>query len=546
VPDQIDFEQEEKLFTWLVRLTGLTGDEIRARYESFPAGANWYLPLGEVPADSIANNIEILSGFSGLVLEPYRARYYFDGGVAPHVVGYVTTIQAGEEEDYMRRGYQRDERVGQSGLERWGEEYLSGKRGGALYVFSSQGQIVTRLAERQAEPSQAIYTTIDRDFQQAVERAISGFRGAIVVMERDTGRVLAMASSPSFDPNAFEPRNRNFSYLLEEIFSDPETPTYNRATQGQYPPGSAFKLVTIAAALESGLYTPETTYECGYFFEELSGVTLHDWTYDYFLEDGETGPSGLLTLPQGLMRSCNPLFWHMGLDLYNQNKTTAISDMAKSGGFGSLTGIGVIDEEAGNMPVPESQLDATNLAIGQGATQVTPLQVAAFVAALGNGGTLYRPQLVERIVPPDGTLTFEFKPEETGKLPISPENLKVIQDAMRGVVISTKPYGTAWHRFTGLDINVAGKTGTAESGSGDPHAWFAGYTFDNRPNKPDIAIAVVVENIGQGSDYAAPIFRRVVELYFYGQPTKLYPWESSFYVTRTPTEEGGEEETPEP
>ncbi len=546
VPNQIDPDQEEKLYSWLVRLTGLTGDEIVSRYASFPPGVDWYLPLGEVAAETIASNIDILSGFSGLVLGPYRARYYFDGGIAPHVVGYVTTIQAGQEEEYLRKGYQRDERVGQAGLEKWGEDYLSGVRGGALYVFNPQGQIITRLAEREAQPSQAIYTTLDRDFQQEVERAISGYRGAVVVLERDTGRVLAIASSPSFDPNAFEPRNRNSSAMLEDIFSDPSTPTFNRAAQGQYPPGSAFKPVTMAAALESGLYTPETTYQCGYFFNELAGLTLRDWTYEHYLEDGKTIPSGLLTLPEGLMRSCNPFFWHMGLDLYNQDKTTAIADMARGFGLGAPTGIEVIEEEVGNVPVPQSPVDATNLAIGQGETLATPLQVAVFAAALGNGGTLYRPQLVERIAPPDGPPTFEFKPEERGKLPISPENLKVIQDAMRGVVVSTKPYGTAWHRFTGLDINVAGKTGTAESGFGDPHAWFAGYTFEDRPNQPDIAAVVIVENIGEGSDYAAPIFRRVVELYFYDRPAKLYPWESGFYVTRTPTPEFVGEETPEP
>ncbi len=544
VPGQIDPDQEEKLFTWLIRLTGLTEEQIRARYENFPPGVDWYVPLGEVPAGEIAQNIDVLSGLAGLQLNSYKARYYSDGGIAPHVVGYVTTIQADEEEEYLRKGYRRDERVGQSGLEKWGEEYLSGKRGGALYVFNSQGQIATRLAETQAEPSQAIYTTLDRDFQQAVQEALSGYRGAAVVLERDTGRVLAMASSPGFDPNAFEPLNRNSSDLLQAIFNDPSTPTFNRATQGQYPAGSVFKIITMAAALESGVYTPATTYECGYFFTELDGITLNDWTYDHFLQGDETPPSGLLTLPEGLIRSCNPFFWHIGLDLYNQELTTAVSDMARGFGLGQPTGIDGIEEAPGNIPDPVSQVDATNLAIGQGESLVTPLQVANFVAAIGNGGTLYRPQLIEQVLPPDGEPIMAFEPQPIGELPLDPENLGVIQEAMRGVVASTKPYGTAWHRFTGLDIPVAGKTGTAQSGFGDPHAWFTGYTFAERENQPDIAAAVVVENAGEGSDYAAPIFRRIVELYFYDQPAKLYPWESGFYITRTPTPEGFE--TPEP
>lgn len=545
-PALIDEDQADALFSVLVRLTGLSAETIQAMYADFPPGSDWYLALGEVPAAEVEQRFGDLSGLSGLVLNYDRWRYYYEGGIAPHVTGYVSPIQAGEEDEYLRRGYRIDERVGQSGLERWGEDYLSGERGGALYLFNSQGQILTKLAETQSQPAAAIYTTLDKEFQAEAERAIAGFPGAIVVLERDTGRVLAMVSSPGYDPNAFEPKNFNSSALLTELSSNPNQPLLNRASQGQYPLGSVFKIITMAAGLESGLFTPEFTYDCGYFFTELSGVTLNDWTYDHYLEDGKTQPSGMLTLMEGLMRSCNPFFWHLGLTLYNEGQDKAISDMARGFGLGEPTGIVGIEEASGNIPSPTSQVDATNLAIGQGESLVTPLQVAAFSAALGNGGTLYRPQLIEQVLPPEGEALRVFEPEAVGELPVGEETLNAIQDSMRGVIISTDPYGTAWHRFTGLDIPVAGKTGTAQSGFGDPHAWFAGYTFAERENQPDIAIAVVVENIGEGSDYAAPIFRRLVELYFYDRPAKVYPWESTFYVTRTPTPENFESSDTEP
>jgi penicillin-binding protein 2 len=532
-PDQINPQQEGKLFEWLTRLTDQSEAAIRDLYAQFPAGAGWYLPLAEVPAEQVVGDYDALSELSGLVLRPYKARYYFDNGIAPHLVGYVSAIQPEEVDAYKRKGYQQDERVGRAGLEKWGEPFLAGQRGGTLYVYNSQGQYYTKLAETSAKPSQSIYTTLDRDFQLTAQNAIAGFSGAIVVLERDTGRVLALVSSPGFDPNAFEPVNFNSSSLLSDL-NDQDRPLFNRATQGQYPLGSVFKIITMAAALDSGLYSPDTPYQCGYVFDEIPGVPRYDWTYEYYQQDGVTQSSGLLSLSGGLIRSCNPYFWHIGLDLYNRGMDKAISDMARNFGLGSQTGVQAMEEAAGYVPDPQNEVDAINLAIGQGEFQVTPLQVADFVAAVGNGGILYRPQVIETIAPPGGDPTYEFKPEIRGRLPLSKENLQAIQSAMHGVVASTQPRGTAYHIFSGLDINVAGKTGTAQSGSDQPHAWFAGYTFEEREDKPDIAIAVVVDNIGEGSVYAAPIFRRIVELYFRGTPGRLYPWESTYNVTPTP------------
>lgn len=543
-PDYVDLKADTGLISLLSGLSGYRYDTIASKIEAALPGE--YIPLGEVPVDQDPRRLQQLSTWGAAVVAEYSRRLYYGNGIAPHVVGYVSAIQQEEMAEYRRRGYRSDDRVGRKGLEQWGENILMGKRGGTLYVFSPDGRPIGELGTVAAEPGQEITTTLDRDFQREVQKAMSVYRGAIVVLERDTGRVLAMASSPGFDPNAFEIENYNWNTLLGEIVNDPALPQFNRATQGQYPLGSVFKIITMAAALESGRFTPESTYDCQYQFTELPGLTLYDWTWDHFQEDEKTQPSGLLTLPQGLIRSCNPWFWHIGLDLYNSGLTKAIAEMSRGFGLGSKTGIEGVEEQAGNIPEPGNAVDATNLAIGQGDMQVTPLQVARFIAAIGNGGTLYRPQVIERIAPPGGEATFTFKPEAQGKLPIQPSTLQVIQEAMKGVVASRTPPGTAYRPLAGLDIPVAGKTGTATSSGSEPHAWFAGFTFAERADKPDIAIAVVAENAGEGSEIAAPIFRRVVELYFYGQPLKLYPWEATFDVTRSPTAEFTEEPTQQP
>lgn len=540
-PPVANYKKADKLLNEVSLALGIPPEAIAAEYDGYTADGSWYIPLGAVSIDEVEPRLGILESYTnnGLLLRTFEGRYYFGGGVAPQSLGYVRYIYEDEQEKYLRLGYSRDEKIGAQGVERWGEPYLTGTRGGTLLVLDEDDKVVTQLASKESAPAQEIYTTVDKEFQLDVQAAMSGFYGAIVVLEQDTGRILAMASSPSFDPNAFNPYNYNSTQQLQEMYNTQASPLLNRATQGLYPLGSVFKIITIAAALESGEYVPEDSYYCGYHFNELEGKVLHDWTWEHFQEDDKTPPSGELTLPEGLMRSCNPWFWHIGLGLYRNGMTDAISEMAKGFGLGSETGIEAIDEEIGNIPTPQSATDATNLAIGQGDTQVTPLQVAQFVAALGNGGTLYRPQIIESIQTLGGEEVYAFEKDAIGELPISQATMKIIKDALIEVV--ENPRGTASHRFRGLEIPVAGKTGTAESGSYFPHSWFVGYTFADNEEKPDIAIVVVAENAGEGSDIAAPIFRRVVELYF-DQYLRFYPWEAKIGVWATPEPE----ETPEP
>ncbi|TFG47316.1 MAG: hypothetical protein E4H33_06075, partial [Anaerolineales bacterium] len=370
-PSQINAKKEEKVLDELGRDLDMPPEVIYAMYQDYPPDVDWYLPLGAISMDEIEPRLGILESYTnnGVLLRTFDGRYYFNGGAAPQAVGYVRWIQEAEVDSYRILGYSKGEKVGGQGLERWGEPYLTGDRGGILYIVDGEGEIISQLAREEAAPPSEIYTTFEKDFQLEVQKALYGYNGAVVVLELDTGRILAMASNPNFDPNSFNSDYYNSSFLLQEYYkADRKSPFLNRATQGLYPLGSVFKIITMAAALETGEFQAGDLYDCQYFFEELPGVTLNDWTYDHFLEDDKTQPSGVITLSEGLMRSCNPYFWHIGLHLYQNGYPDAISDMAKGFGLGSLTGVESLEEEAGNIPSPGSELDATNQAIGQGDT----------------------------------------------------------------------------------------------------------------------------------------------------------------------------------
>lgn len=532
-------QDEPAVLQALATLFNTRTDVIQKKYAN--ARPDWYVPIGEASAEDVQAQYATLSTLAGVILTRYNTRYYPHGGVAPQVMGYLGNIPPEQLADYQARGYTGDERVGQAGLEAWGEPYLSGQRGGQLYVVSPSGQVVAELAESQSQVAQAIYTTLDRPLQLAAQEALGGFRGAIVVLRPDTGEVLALASNPTFDPNLFDPTNRNSSGP-EGILNDAGRPLLNRATQGVYPPGSVFKVPMMAAAMLSGLYNSGSSYTCTGVWRTLgANAVKYDWTVALGVS-----PHGPINLIESLAYSCDPYYYTIAYDLYQYDENYA-AEVARQFGFGSVTQLAQLPEAPGLIPDPAWKRttygedwtpgDSVNMGIGQGYVLATPMQVAVMMAAMRNGGTLYQPQLVAKIAPPGGDPTYQFKPIVNGTLPVDEEQLQVLQAGLYGV--TTFERGTAHFVFPNSEVPVAGKTGTAEDpAQGAPHAWFAGYTEANLKDKPDIAIVVLVENIGEGSQYAAPIFRRIVEVYFQGRPYTLYPWETEFGTpgeTPTPT-----------
>ena len=531
IPAQI--EDEEALLQALSSVTSLTPDAIQGRYAS--ANPEWKVPIADIPAEVSVEQNDMLASLAGVYREEKTGRLYPHGEAAPHVVGWVAPVPAEELAEYRSRGYRGDEMVGVAGLEAWGEDILAGQHGGTLTIITGTGEEVMELGHREATPGRSIYTTLDRDVQEKAQQILGGRRGSIVVLDAQTGAIRALVSGPGFDPNVFVGPSSNVERA--QVLADPDHPLVNRALQGTYPTGSVFKIITMSAGMEGAGMDPATTsFNCPGYWDGLGrGARKYCWKAD---------GHGQIVLQDGLSASCNVVFYNVGKALHELDEDM-LSRFGREFGLGEATGLVGLLEEAGLIPGPEWKQEAigelwypgdtVNLAIGQGYLRVTPLQVARMMAAVANGGTLYRPYVVDHIdatrdLPEDRT-----DPEAVGSLPLSPDHLAALQAGLLGVT-SNEIIGTASHRFKGLSIPVAGKTGTAEAGGADaePHSWFAAYA---PADDPEIALVVVAENAGEGSTVAAPLARQVVEAY-YGLPlTELPEQAKEGYEPPTPTPE---------
>jgi penicillin-binding protein 2 len=512
VPGRI--QDETTVINQVSAITGVSPDVIRRKLAA--ARPEWFVEIKVVSPEVSINNDEILSSLPGVDRQKRMARAYKNGSLAAHLIGYMGTIPPEEVPEWRSRGYRGDELVGRSGVEGWGEVQLAGKRGGRLVTKTSQYREVAVIAEAPPRPGDSIYLTIDKGLQADAENILGQRLGAIVVLEPSTGFVLAMASYPRFDPNQFVDGLDAATWAA--LRDDTKRALWERGAQGTYPAGSIFKIATMIAGMEKLGLTAESPFTCNGRWNRLgSGFTKTCW-----LKSGH----GQINLQNGLTQSCDVVFYEIGLALQNTDPQI-LPDVARACGLGNLTGISGVQEVAGVVPDRQWKLaekgeswfpgDTVNLAIGQGDLQITPLQIANLVAAIANGGMIYRPQLIHRIVERAGTERVS-QPEVKGYLPVSPQNLAVIRAAMEGVVKG--PRGTAREAFADATFTCAGKTGTSETSREEPHAWFAGYA---PAEAPQVAIAVVLENAGEGSKLAAPVFRQIVEAYLARQVLPFAP-----------------------
>lgn len=458
-------------------------------------------------------------------------RRYADGSLMPHILGYVGYPDEASIPALEAAGFTQDAILGRSGVEASWDETLRGRPGGRLLVVSPGGEQVL-LAEGASRPSESLWLTIDTDLQKFVTEAIvRAYRdaasawaptskgAAAVVMDVNTGAVLAMVSYPVFDNNAFNPfpsmGRDSANRIVDEVQKDPRRPQLNRAALGVYPAGSIFKIVDTVAVADSGVYAPDERYVC-----------IGSWNRDIPRVDWLPSGHGNQTLPQGLMHSCNPYFYEVGYQL-NEVDPFILPNYARRMGLGAPTGMRDLPEAAGTIPDPDwlrqrgfgwTYSDAVNMAIGQGYVEITPLQFTRLMAAVANGGVLYRPQLVQQVGILGETPSHTLAPDAMGQFDVRPEVMAMLHEGL--CAVTTVNGGTAEHIFRRSplqEIGVCGKTGTAQApGDGAaPHAWFAAFA---PREEPEVAIVVLVENSSDGSAIAAPITRQILEYYFYGAP----------------------------
>jgi penicillin-binding protein 2 len=440
----------------------------------------------------------------GVIIEVEPQRVYPTTTFAAHLLGYVREVS----EEQMKQGrYRRGDLIGQSGLERLLDDYLRGTDGGERIEVDALGRPIQVMQREEPDPGGQVVTSIDRRIQEAAERAMEGHAGAVIVMDPRNGDVLAMTSSPSFalDRLAGNLDREDWRRLV----SDPKTPLMNRALQSQYAPGSVFKIVVAAAGLQEGSLTPmDRTYCNGQF--HLGAWTFKDW---------KEGGHGHVDLRSALVHSCNIFFYQAGLKV----GPDAIVRYARAFGLGVSTGTDLGSEKAGLIPSVDWKRshtsrgwqagDTVNISIGQGPVLVTPMQVARMMAAVANGGILWKPRLVQRVQESSGALAYSTASKMTGHVDLSPVVWNYLRSALVGVV-NDGGTGTA-ARLPG--VLIAGKTGTAQSiaksdaARGQDHAWFASFA---PADDPQVVVVVLVERGGKGGQVAAPIARRIYQAIF--------------------------------
>ncbi|MBP7342017.1 MAG: penicillin-binding protein 2 [Syntrophaceae bacterium] len=475
----------------------------------------------------------------GVYIDVTPVRLYVDGEVFAPIIGYTGEVSK-EELEKTEEGYSSGDITGKHGIEKMLDPYIRGRRGNELVEVNAFGKVIKNLGRIDPVSGANVVLTIDADLQRAAWEAFADKAGAAVAMDPRDGSILAMVSLPSFDPNLF-----NAGISREEwvkLQKNPLNPLSNRAISGQYPPGSTYKLIVAAAALEEGVITPQTRIHCSGSFE------LGNRSYRCWKKHGH----GSVNLHQALVGSCDVYFYTVGKML----GVDRIARYAKRFGLGDVTGIELAHERKGLVPTKEWKLarmkepwqpgETISISIGQGFNLTTPLQLAQAYSAMANGGNRWRPHLVLRIEWPDGTVVKQWFPEKTGELKFNPKTMEALNRALWGVV--NEPGGTgAAARLPGAD--VCGKTGTSQviglpqneqarramkiAAFHKDHALFVCYA----PLKnPEIAVAVVAENAGGGGAVAAPIARKILDAYFEGKKKeKINP--AAVRLTQTAADE---------
>jgi penicillin-binding protein 2 len=454
----------------------------------------------------------------GVVVEVTPVRQYLNGEMTAQIIGFTGEISREELDHDGSEHLTTGDIIGKFGIEKFLDSHVRGKNGAEQIEVNAAGKVVRSLGKIQSVPGGNVVLTIDSALQEVAWNAIGNRPGALAAMDPRNGAVLALVSSPSFDPNLF---NSGISFGdWEKLANDRRHPMENRSISGQYPPGSTYKPVVAAAALEEGLITPETAFYCNGKFQ------MGDRTFRCWQEKGH----GNVNLHRGIVESCDVYFYNLGKML----GVDKIAAYARAFGLGSPLGIDLTREKGGLIPTKQWKLDrlreswqvgeTISLSIGQGFNLVTPLQLVSVYATLANGGTLYRPRLVKQLESSDGLVVKVYGQEKMNTLPVSARNIQIINQALWGVVNEKGGTGYILKR---KEADVAGKTGTAQviglpqddkarkakrvSADFRDHALFV---CSAPHGNPEIAVAVILEHAGHGGSAAAPVARKFIDAYF--------------------------------